>query len=113
MLKINNKKMDAEQAKAIADKQSQLALKKQVIAADSVLKDFNWNVFLPLDQSFVQKSHSAQLNHAQAREVSALQRDVKAPVIEFTFRTQQDDAARRDVAECETQKVNFSKVQLQ
>lgn len=41
--------MDAETAKAVADKQAQLALKKQIVCSDAVLKDFNWNVYLPLD----------------------------------------------------------------
>ena len=51
--------MDAEQARQIAEKQQQLAFKKQVIASNAVLQDFNWNVFLPLDSSHVQKSDNA------------------------------------------------------
>jgi len=77
--------MDEETAKAIADKQAQLALKKQIIASDSVLKDFNWNLYMPLDQSNVVKSGSAVINHAGAREVSVLQRDVRAPFVQFNF----------------------------
>ena len=41
--------MDAETAKAIQDKQAQLALKRQVVASDAVLKDFNWTINLPMD----------------------------------------------------------------
>lgn len=41
--------MDAETAQAIADKQAQLALKKQVVASPAILKDFNWVLSLPLD----------------------------------------------------------------
>jgi len=28
-----------------------LALKKQIVASDSILKDFNWTLSMPLDQS--------------------------------------------------------------
>jgi len=68
-----------------ADKAALIALKKQVVASDSILKDFNWVLHLPLDQSQVIKSGSAVLNHEMAREVTTLQRDVKAPYCELTF----------------------------
>lgn len=55
--------MDAETAKQVNDKQAQLALKKQIVASDSILKDFNWTLSMPLDQSQVGKSGSAVLNH--------------------------------------------------
>jgi len=83
--------MDAETAKQINDKQAQLALKKQIVASDSILKDFNWTLSMPLDQSQVGKSGSAVLNHQAAREISVLQRDVRAPFVELTFQTQRDD----------------------
>ncbi len=64
--------MDAETAKMVQEKQAQLAMKKQIVCSDNVLKDFNWTLSMPLDQSQVVKSGSAIINHAQAREVSAL-----------------------------------------
>ena len=41
--------MDAETARQVEEKQAQLLMKRQVIASDSVLKDFNWVFTMPLD----------------------------------------------------------------
>ena len=60
--------IDAETAKQIADKQSQLMMKRQVIASDAVLKDFNWVFHMPLDRSSVAKSGNAVLDHTAPRE---------------------------------------------
>ena len=43
--------MDAETARQIEEKQNALMMKRQVIASDAVLKDFNWVFNMPLDQS--------------------------------------------------------------
>lgn len=56
--------MDPESAKIAQEKQAQLALKKQIVCADNVLKDFNWTLSMPLDQSQVVKSGSAIINHS-------------------------------------------------
>ena len=42
--------MDADQIKAIQEKQQMLAMKRQVVASDAILKDFNWVLNMPLDQ---------------------------------------------------------------
>ena len=60
--------MDAETARQIEEKQNALMMKRQVIASDAVLKDFNWVFNMPLDQSNVQKSGHAVLDHSKARE---------------------------------------------
>lgn len=53
------------------------------------------------------------LNHAAAREVTTMQRDVRAPFCEFTFETQRDDQVRQGSRESEKSQVQFNKVQLQ
>jgi hypothetical protein len=60
-------------------------MKRMVIASDSILKDFNWILNMPLDQSQVVKSGHAVFDHSVAREQTAMQRDVRAPTFEFTF----------------------------
>ena len=102
-------------------------MKRQVIASDSVLKDFNWQFSMPLDQSSVQKSGNAVLDHSAPREQSVLTRDVRAPICELTFDLQTDDQARKDNENVQkrqfeqlssqnidrSERVQFSKVQLQ
>lgn len=105
-----------------------------VIASDSILKDFNWILNMPLDQSQVVKSGNAIIDHSVAREQTALQRDVRAPTFEFTFDLQRDEQAIKDAEQiaqstsqlnlsakgtslsstnlASTQKITFSKVQL-
>jgi len=61
----------------------------------------------------VGKSGSAVLNHQAAREISVLQRDVRAPFVELTFKTQRDDQVRQNLSESTSNKIHFSKVQLQ
>ena len=41
--------IDPETAKQIQQKQNQAIMKRQVIASDAVLKDFNWVFSMPLD----------------------------------------------------------------
>jgi hypothetical protein len=55
--------MDEATAKQVADKQAQLQMKKQIVCSDAVLKDWNWNIYMPLDQSQVQKSGNVVLSH--------------------------------------------------
>lgn len=127
--------MDDATAQAVAEKQKQLMMKRMVIASDSVLKDFNWILNMPLDQSQVVKSGNAIFDHGVAREQTAMQRDVRAPTFEFTFDLQRDEQQIKDAEHIassasqlhlsargntlsstnisKTTKVNFSKVQLQ
>ena len=102
-------------------------MKRQVIASDAVLKDFNWVFSLPLDNSCVAKSGNAVLDHSAPREQSVLKRDVRAPVAEFAFDLQTDDQARKDNENVQTrsfeqlssknvdrtERIQFSKVGLQ
>ena len=67
-----------------------------MIASDAVLKDFNWVLNMPLDQSNVSKSGNAVLDHSVPREQTVLTRDVRAPQFEFTFDLQTDEQARKD-----------------
>ena len=60
--------VDDATAQAVAEKQKQLMMKRMVIASDSVLKDFNWILNMPLDQSQVVKSGNAIFDHSVARE---------------------------------------------
>ena len=53
------------------------------------------------------------LNHEIAREVTTMQRDVRAPFVEFTFETQRDDLARQNSSQTESHSIQFNKVQLQ
>ena len=82
--------MDAETARQIEEKQTQLLMKRQVIASDAVLRDFNWVFSMPLDQSSVSKSGNAVLDHTVPREQSVLTRDVRAPFFELSFDLQTD-----------------------
>lgn len=41
--------MDDATAKQVQEKQHQLMMKRMVIASDSILKDFNWILNMPLD----------------------------------------------------------------
>jgi len=100
---------------AETQKQALLALKKQVVASDVVLKDFNYLLKMPLDQSQVQHSTNAVLDHSLSRENTVFKRDVRAPLVEFTFDLQTDDQARKEGGNeiSKSHKVEFSKVQLQ
>ena len=71
-------------------------MKRQVIASDAVLKDFNWVFNMPLDRGNVAKSNNAVLDHTAPREQSVLVRDVRAPTVEFSLDLQTDEQARRD-----------------
>ena len=102
-------------------------MKRQVIASDAVLKDFNWVFNMPLDQSQVSKSGHAVLDHTAPREQSVLTRDVRAPVCEITFDLQTDVQARKDNENVQqrnfeqlssqnvnrSERIQFSKVNLQ
>ena len=64
--------VDDAAAQQAAEKQRMLMMKRMVIASDSVLKDFNWILNMPLDQSQVQKSGNAVFDHSVAREATAI-----------------------------------------
>ena len=108
-------------------KQDAAAMKRQVIASDAVLKDFNWVFNMPMDQSNVSKSGNAVLDHSAPREQSVLTRDVRAPFCEISFDLQTDEQARKGNENVQqrnmeqlsssninrTEKIQFSKVNLQ
>jgi hypothetical protein len=71
-----------------------IKMKRQVVASDSILKDFNWQLNMPLDSSSVKRTSNAVLDHSAPREVSVLQRDVRAPLFDLTFECMTDDQAR-------------------
>lgn len=95
-------------------------LKKQQVCTDSIMKDFNYKLSLPLDQGQVQKSNNIVLDHqgAPPDAKDAIQKDVRAPLIEFTFDLQKDVQANSKDPKIQGQidnsyKVNFNKIQLQ
>ena len=49
-----------------------IKMKRMVVASDAILKDFNWQLNMPMDQSGVKKTNNAVLDHSAAREVSVL-----------------------------------------
>ena len=86
-------------------------MKRQLVCTDHALKDFNWKLNMPLDYSQVQKDDKVILDHSQVREGQVIRKDVRAPIIEFTFDFN-SDASKGDTIE-ESAKVNFNKVSLQ
>ena len=62
-------------------------LKKQQVCTDSILKEFNFKLSMPLESSHVIKSNHAILDHQSAapEEKDTIQKDVRAPLIEFNF----------------------------
>jgi len=40
---------------------------------------------MPVEHSNVKKSGNAVLDHSAAREITVLARDVRAPIVEFSF----------------------------
>ena len=62
-------------------------LKKQQVCTDSILKEFNFKLSMPLDSSHVIKSNHTILDHTSAapEEKDTIQKDVRAPLIEFNF----------------------------
>ena len=86
-------------------------LKRQLVCTNHALKDFNWKLNMPLDYSQVQMDDKVVLDHSAVKEGQVLRKDVRAPVIEFTF-DMHSDATKGDVIE-ESAQVNFNKVQLQ
>ena len=59
----------------------------------------------------MQKDDKVVLDHSAVKEGQVLMKDVRAPVIEFTFDLN-SDSAKGDLIE-ESASVNFNKVQLQ
>ena len=66
---------------------------------------------MPLDYSQVQKDDKVILDHSQVKEAQVIRKDVRAPVIEFTFDLCTDASKGDEIAH--SKKVNFNKVQLQ
>ena len=97
--------VEVQQQKSVAE------LKKQLVCTDSSLKDFNWKLNMPLEHSQVQKDDKVILDHSVVKEGQVIRKDVRAPVIEFTF-DMNSDASKNEEIEG-SQRVNFNKVQLQ
>ena len=66
---------------------------------------------MPLDYSQVQKDDKVVLDHSAVKEGHVIRKDVRAPLIEFTFDLN-TDATKGDLIE-ESSRVNFNKVLLQ
>lgn len=58
-------------------------LKKQLVCTDSILKDFNYTLSMPLEYSHVQKSDNVVLDHSGNDEKIVIKQDVRAPIIQF------------------------------
>lgn len=82
--------MDA--LRAIQQKAELNLKKKQQVCTDSILKDFNYTMSMPLEHGHVQKSGHATLHHDPQfiEEKNVIQRDVRAPEFTFTFDLQKD-----------------------
>ena len=71
---------------ALRQKAQQNLLKKQQVCTDSILKEFNYKLSMPLESSHVQKSNHTILDHGNApEEKDTILKDVRAPKIEITF----------------------------
>ena len=79
-----------------------------MVCTDHALKDFNWKLNMPLDYSQVQKDDKVVLDHSAVKEGHVIRKDVRAPLIEFTFDLN-TDATKGDLIE-ESSRVNFNKV---
>ena len=56
------------------------------MCTDSILKDFNYQVNMPLEYAHVQKSGTTIFDHTQSvTEQDSIRKDVRAPQVEFTF----------------------------
>ena len=109
--------MDA--IEALRQKAQQNLLKKQQVCTDSILKEFNYKLSMPLESSHVQKSHHTILDHTGSapEEKDTILKDVRAPKIEITFDLQKDFHANNTDQEMQnvtdqSHKIEFSKVQL-
>ena len=110
-----------DQIEALRKKAQLNLLKKQQVCTDTILKDFNYKLSMPLEYSHVQKSTATLIHNAELAidEKDVIKKDVRAPQIELTFDLQKDihannqnDPQMQSVID-ESYKVNFNKVQLQ
>ena len=107
-----------DQIQALKQKAQLNLLKKQQVCTDSILKDFNFQLSMPLEHGHVQKSGNVVLDNQTVQEQDTIKKDVRAPVIEIQFDLQKDihansqDPAQQNIVD-QTYKVNFSKVGLQ
>ena len=64
---------------ALKEKAAMNLKKKQQVCTDSILRDFNYKISMPLDQAQVEKTGNVVLNHQQAPpdEKDAIQKDVR------------------------------------
>ena len=75
-----------DQIKALREKAAMNLLKKQQVCTDSILKDFNYQISLPLEHAHMQKQNTVLFNSGNAAsETDSVRKDVRAPVIEMSF----------------------------
>ena len=109
-----------DQIKAFQQKAELNLKKKQQVCTDSILKDFNYTLSMPLEHSHVQKSGHSILHHDPQflEERNVIQKDIRAPEFCFTFDIQKDVHANSQDPRLKAQidksvQIQFSKVQLQ
>ena len=54
-------------------------LKKQQVCTDSILKDINFTVSMPLESAHVAKANHAIFDNKYVEEKDAIKKDVRAP----------------------------------
>ena len=108
-----------DQVKALKQKAQLELLKKQQVCTNSILKDFNYQLSLPLEHAHVQQHQNVAFNSSEpGSEVDTIRKDVRAPVIEMTFDIQSDvhansqDPTQQAVVDG-SYKINFNKTDLQ
>ena len=81
-----------DQVEALRKKAQLNLLKKQQVCTDTILKDFNYKLSMPLEYSHVQKSSHTLIHNPDVavEEKDVIKKDVRAPQIELTFDLQKD-----------------------
>ena len=63
---------------------------------------------MPLDHSIMQKDNKVVLDHSEVKEGSVIKKDIRAPVIEFTFDLQKDSSKPEEIDQ--SVKMQYNKV---
>lgn len=63
---------------------------------------------MPLEYSQVQKDNKAVLDHSSVKENQVIAKDIRAPIIEFSFDLSKDSTKNDQIDK--SMKVNFNKV---
>lgn len=109
-----------DQVKSSLKQKTQIELlKRQQVCTNSILKDFNYQLSLPLEHAHVQQKKNVNFSSKEpGSEADTIRKDVRAPVIEMTFDIQSDvhansqDPAQQAVVD-RSYKINFNKTDLQ